>query len=468
MRLILLPFLLFGIALAGIPALKSTISQRGLDKIKDIGVSIIRQQLTFLALPDIRGKTGTPIGDINYDLTNLQLNNIDFGQVAISPIVGKGLFVQMHNIRCHVWLRWHYSTWFASDSGTADVNVRDTTIQIAMDVFEYAERPAVTVESVKVSIGGLDIDLHGGASWLYQIFVNIFSGQIKDAVQAALRDSLRDTINEQAKEFLSTIPIEAEIDDVSVIDFGLEVPPTFTQSTMTTAVLGEFYAIHGRKECPAQHTPLPDPMGDAMVEVAIDPFLVNSASFVYWSQGGMSYDLDDKDVPPESPIRLNTSSFEELIPPLYEKYPNLFVHLHLWAADYPTLTVDKDGIHGLIAGAIDASVVDAARRRIHVFRLAVEVSVAGECHCEGNTLKGSVSFLQAEISLAESAIGDFDVEPLQDITDFLCTSGVLPTLNKYLLEGFPIPSVEGVDFVNPAIRYGDGYIRVSADIDYHP
>eukprot|EP00708_Paratrimastix_pyriformis_P002928 GAFH01001690.1.p1 GENE.GAFH01001690.1~~GAFH01001690.1.p1 ORF type:complete len:490 (-),score=134.42 GAFH01001690.1:12-1343(-) len=430
-------------------------------------MSILRQQLTSIALPDIHGKTGTPIGDINYDLTRLVLNNINFGDSAISTVSGKGVDVKLVGISCHVALNWHYSTWLASDSGSADVTIRNTNIEVAVDVGAANERPTITVSGVGVYIGDMSIDIHGGASWLYQIFVNIFQGQIKDAVQDALRGAVTDTINEQAKDFLSTLPIDEPVDSVSMIDVGLEMTPTFTPSSLTTAHLGEFYSIKNPQECPSAHHTLPDSTTDEMVEMVLDPFLINSASFVYWANGGMMYDLEDKDVPPESPVRLNTTDFQDMIPNLYNAYPDRLMHLHLQADQYPEVTVDSDGIQGAMVASINVSVI-LPSGLAHVFTLGGVVNVAGEVHCDGEKIRGKVSFLSAQIKLSETVIGDFDVEPLQDIVDFLCTMGALPALNQYLANGFDVPSAEGVSLINPKIAYGPGYITISADLDYKP
>ena len=82
------------------------------------------------------------------------------------------------------------------------------------------------------------IDLHGGASWLYQIFVNMFSDSIKNSVQNALQDAITQNINDGLNNTLSTIPIEQQLSSQVEIDFPLVANPIFTTSYFTLPQLG--------------------------------------------------------------------------------------------------------------------------------------------------------------------------------------------------------------------------------------
>ncbi len=43
---------------------------------------------------------------------------------------------------------------------------------------------------------------------------------------------------------------------------------------------------------------------------------------------------------------------------------------------------------------------------------------------------------------------------------------MLPGLNKHLEKGYPLPVVEDLSFVNPAITFQDGYITIATDVHY--
>lgn len=44
---------------------------------------LIQKQLQQISIPDINGKTGTPIGDIDYSLSAIRLHNLNFQTPSI-------------------------------------------------------------------------------------------------------------------------------------------------------------------------------------------------------------------------------------------------------------------------------------------------------------------------------------------------------------------------------------------------
>jgi len=106
-----------------------------------------------------------------------------------------------------------------------------------------------------VSVGNLNIHLHGGASWLYQIFVNVFSGQIKNAIGNALQNAISTNINNGLNHVLSTLPLDIPIGGGVDIDFKLLGNPIFTSTSMTLPELGEFYDTANHQECSSTTCP---------------------------------------------------------------------------------------------------------------------------------------------------------------------------------------------------------------------
>ena len=121
--------------------------------------------------------------------TNLQeIVQTSLGSDGINVLNGQGLQFTISGLFCNTHMNWHYreDSWpHISDSGSADIGVSGVSVVVNIHGFQSNQRPQVTVLSDGVNIGDLSIHLHGGASWLYQIFVNIFKGQIKDSIQKA-------------------------------------------------------------------------------------------------------------------------------------------------------------------------------------------------------------------------------------------------------------------------------------------
>ena len=81
---------------------------------------------------------------------------------------------------------------------------------------------------------------------------------------------------------------------------------------------------------------------------------------------------------------------------------------------------------------------------------------------------GKANFIGAKFSLKYSSIGSFDAQLLQDAVNFLCEGFVVKELNKYGAAGLQIPLVDGVQLVNPEIKFGNDYIMIDTDINYKP
>jgi hypothetical protein len=58
-----------GVTSAANPGFKTEITQTGLDYVRQVGIPILISELQNLNIPDQSGSTGSPIGDIDYDLT---------------------------------------------------------------------------------------------------------------------------------------------------------------------------------------------------------------------------------------------------------------------------------------------------------------------------------------------------------------------------------------------------------------
>ena len=45
---------------------------------------------------------------------------------------------------------------------------------------------------------------------------------------------------------------------------------------------------------------------------------------------------------------------------------------------------------------------------------------------------------------------------------------LLPGLNKHLTKGFPLPIIDDVSFVNPEVRFAQGFVYIGTDVTYTP
>lgn len=475
MKLLILPLLClyFSACVLGLnTGVKTTLSQNGLNYIKDVGVALIQKQLATVVVPDINGRAGTPLGDIDYSLTSIVITGLTIPSVSTSIVPGQGLVVSVSGVSCHVNMRWHYRqrAWpHISDGGSADVQISGTSVSVTAVVgMDSTGRPTVKAANCQAHVGGLSIDLHGGASWLYNLFTGLFSGQIKSSVESSLRDSITDAINTQAAEALATVPIEEKIDDVSEINFQLTATPVFEPTYLATGHLGEFYQIGNHQECPYTAASMPDSQFSTMLQVFVSDYTLNSAGYVYYKAGELVAVVNPPDVPSWSPVKLNTASFKALIPQLYALYPNEDMQLVLQSTAPPVAHFTPEGATFSVPGECVVKVTLANGTDVTAFTIDILGMLAGKAAVQDTNLVGELSFINASLALNSSSIGHVEVSALQDLINLMCQDGIVPLLNIYAGRGFPLPVVEGVSLVNPQISFGPSYLAVATDLQYTP
>lgn len=63
-----------------------------------------------------------------------------------------------------------------------------------------------------------------------------------------------------------------------------------------------------------------------------------------------------------------------------------------------------------------------------------------------------------------SNVGNFDVSALSKIAQFVATTVGVPLINKYLADGFTIPTFANVSLVNSTIYYNASYLTILANV----
>jgi len=475
--LLLLLFVLASLCSSQKVGVRVTINWDGLNYFRGVGIEVLEQRFKSLQIPDIDGSTSTPIGSIDYKLSKIELTQLSLPNSNISFDPPSGVSIDIINVAAHITLDWSYreSDWpHVSDSGSADVSVSSTTIAIKLVVGEVAGRPTSKTTACTVKIGNLDIDLHGGASWLYNLFVDLFSSQIKSSTESGLESALPADIDQGLGGILSTLPIEQPINSAVEINYELQMPPlvSSTQNCVLLNILGEFYHTQNPNEFPAFPSALPTYVVFRMAQIFVSEFTFNSVAYAFYNAGELDFTLTNSMIPSDIPFRLNTSDFAGLVPPLAKAYPNQLFSLHVSATKTPNAVFTSKGAFVTAYGAVDVLIQP---KGVLAFTLGVEVLSAGSANFLGSeasssqlVLSGKLSFLNLTLSLLSTNIGPFNVSLLNDVMGDLVTGFAIPEANKYLAGGFPLPAVAGLSYNNPVLGWGDSYIYVASDVTFVP
>ncbi|XP_062499208.1 uncharacterized protein LOC134176553 [Corticium candelabrum] len=469
-------FFFVGISCAVNPGFRTELTEAGLDYVRKIGLPILVKELQDLSIPDQTGHTGSPIGTIDYDLTSIKGSGLSIptSSLTIDPKVG--LRVTGSGASMHIMAHWHYrmSSWpHISDSGSCDVSVSSVSLAMVVSVgADLTGHPSVSADQCSFDIGHMSIDFHGGASWLYNLFSGTIASDLKGSIAGQVCPQAIKAIETDGNKALESLPTTVKLTDNSEIDFQLLQAPIFGTSFLQTLHKGEFFAYPHPREAPFQPSPFPDAANSSrMMSIWLSDYIANSAGYVYTALGDLQYHVTE--IPSQIPLQLNTSFFKLFIPNLYEKYPNMAMQLFLNVNKPPRLSVSPKEITASAPCNVTAFVVSENKTLVNAFTLNVTMYTAVEVSLHANGSKeiigGKASYLNSDIELLESNVGSFNVLLLNSTVNFGCSLAVVPFLNeKYLEPGFPIPSVDGVSFVNPDVVLGQDYVFVATDFVYNP
>ena len=455
------------------PGAKATLSKDGINHIIAQTLPLIIQEVQSVSIPDVNGSAGTPVGSIDYSLSAIHITGFSIASITLDLQPPNRVVVTANGLSISLHLNWHYkehSFPHISDSGSADASTKGSSFQVSTVLSNSNGKPAVGGTTCSVNLNDFDIDLHGGASWLYQLFVNIFSSNIKHSVQDNVSQAVVQAVNQQAEKALASLNLIVQIDKTASVDFSMVGDPTITGTYITIPDKGEFYLNSGHTESPYVPGPLPDTIDSSMLQFLIDEYVLDSAGYVYQQGNVLQTVITQKDIPSTIPIKLNTASFKVSIPQLYNAFPDQDMELGVASTAAPTAVVTSaNGVNITWHGDVDVRVLFANGTSTSAFVIGADAATDAQAWITGTVLNFKLGFVHADLRLESTHIGNLNVSSYTPLVNDLLSEIVVPLINQIVAgKGLPIPTVDGLTFVNPEVKFSDGFLFVATNINYNP
>jgi lipopolysaccharide-binding protein len=443
---------------------KASLSQSALTYLKTVGLVLLREKIKEVHVPDQKGKVSSPVGKIEWSITNIRVYDIQLPAAEIR-IVSGGIYFAVVGLRAQTDFKWKWKRSPISDSGSGHIEFSCTS-GVDLGITAQNQRPHVTTRSAKVDIGTFKIKLKGGASWFYQIIVDLFKSSIKKEVESAMKSALVSAINSGVNSAFAKLPIQVPVNSKIGLNYGLVANPIFTQF-FTLPDKGEFYNLQHYDPCKhCKQPPIPDAATNRMLQLSISDYMLNTLTDVFHKNGDLKVIVKDKDLPNWTPIRLTTQSFKSLLPKMYEKFPDKYLQMHIYSTESPIFTMKPNGITLVTIGELKM-LVEMPNGLEHAFTLAIRVGCSGIAFLVDNKkVAGNLTFVNMDAKVKDSAIGAFDVSLLRDLINLLFAKGLVPLANEFLKRGFDLPLFDDITIVNPSIQWGEAYFAVGTDFRY--
>ena len=276
-------------------------------------------KIDFLLKIDSGEKHVDIIGDVAYDLKTIKLTNLTLPEFKVSIVLNQGIAIVFSESTSRVSFDWNYSSWIISDRGNGYVSLSNTYLFLPIAVTQINGYPYLYTKSATVAIGKFDLHLSGGASWLYDIFIDLFQGEIRKSIEKSVSTALVKSIDTNANAVIKTFPLSQDIGCCVNLSYALTQNPTFATTYMAFDESGVFQAKNKPQPTPYPLNVLPDIINDEEIQIFISDYMLTSAGYAFWQSGQLIKVITPQDVPSSFPIQLNTTYFSQLIPALYNR-----------------------------------------------------------------------------------------------------------------------------------------------------
>ncbi|XP_057540372.1 putative BPI/LBP family protein At1g04970 [Amaranthus tricolor] len=445
-----------------------SISEKGLEFVKDLLTEKAVSSLTPLELSPIEKTVRIPlVGSVKIVLSNIVIYHIDviYSDVEVGD---DDISITASKATANLSMDWKYTykNWFVevSDHGDASVEVDDMKASIEVTLKKQGGGLKLTLLESECEVEDVDIKMNGGASWLYQGIVDAFSNHIESAVENAIIKKLNEGIL-KIGTLLQSLPTQVKVDETSALNVTFVSNPTFSDSSIGFVINGLFIPMNESLSTPYQlqvsqssiqsHNPA------KMIAIALHEDVFNSGSLVYFNAGLMQWRVEK--IPDQS--LLNTTLWKEVVPELYEQFPDSRMVLDLLASSPPSVHIFDGGMEATINTDVIVDVMSDGEV-VPVACGSVVISASGSVKISGNNLTGSIELDKFNLSAKWSKVGNLQIDVIRPVISEVLVDVLLPRLNTLLVQGFPLPLIHGFTLEDAEIVYSDSLITVSSNVAY--
>lgn len=170
-----------------------------------------------------------------------------------------------------------------SNSGSFDASVSGASVSVSVTLGASADgEPTIRTSGCTCHIDRVHIHLHGGASWLYDLFMGSVERRLRDNLQSKICDAAQTAVNTDVAGELATMPVRTPLGGRKdwVLDYRLVAGPNFAAGYLDSFHKGEFFNAGDETEAPFQPAPLPSPpSADRMATFWGSSYVLNTAGY---------------------------------------------------------------------------------------------------------------------------------------------------------------------------------------------
>ncbi|KAH1187301.1 hypothetical protein KIL84_020050 [Mauremys mutica] len=380
---------------------------------KEIGLEILKQRIKEESFPDWSGREKSGVGDVDYTISGVKINTIEFPDASVSLIPGIGIKLSTQRAYATISVNWSIRTWLF---------------------------------------------------WLYKFFTKYLEKPIQRSLDTHSCPNIRQGI-QQIDAQLRTLQVPTQIDAFAQIDYSLINSPGVFQSYIDLDLKGAIYPVGNWTDLAFVPAPfiLPD-KSDSMLYFGISEYFFKSASLAYYTAGAFNITIIEE---LSSYFNVTTETFGSIIPEIAEYYVEARpAMLNLRAAAAPVVSLQTDTFTLEICASMEVLAVLPDSTTQSIFTVNIIANTSASLTIFEQKLIGSLCLNRFHLFLADSTVGFFEVSLLENFLSYVLRNGVIPAANAKLKKGFPLPNLDQITLLRPVVKVNEGYLLISTDIDY--
>ncbi|XP_008054719.1 bactericidal permeability-increasing protein [Carlito syrichta] len=459
-----------GMAGAPNPGAVARISQKGLDYACQQGMAALQKELEKIRIPDFSGKFKIKhLGNGHYSFYSMQMRGFQLpnSQIRMVPSVGLGLSSRNASVR--ISGRWKARKNFLKTSGGFDLSVEGVSISADLKLGRdpTSGHATVTCSNCSSHIDRVHVRISGRLGWLIRLFRKKIESSLRNNMNSQICNTMTRAVSSKLQPFIQTLPVTAKLDAVAEVNYSLVAPPTVTAETLDVELKGEVSRRDHHSPPPFAPPALALPaVHDRMVYLGLSEYLFNTAGLVYQQAGALSLVLKDDMIPKDSPFRLTTKFLGTLLPQVAKMFPNMEAQFHISVSSPPHLSMQPAGLAFRPTLETQAFAVLPNSSLASLFLLGMSTNASMKVSARSERIVGELRLDRLLLELKHTNVGNFPVELLQALMDYVVPTLVLPRVNQRLQKGFPLPMPARVQLYNLELQSHQNFLMFGADVRY--
>ncbi|XP_069507075.1 bactericidal permeability-increasing protein-like [Ambystoma mexicanum] len=438
-------------------------SQQGVTKLCEYSMKSLEKNMETIVLPDQEGTQDRIFFSFGYTLSGIQGQEASFSGYNVRFIQDYGITLSIS--KCNMKFRgnWAVHTFFSNTRGTFVLNVKDISTVITVKVTkDDTGNPSLKMLSCSCSGGGLDVELSGPNSMVYQMFARQGAESMRGVMDSK-------TCNE-AKKVIAAV--EKELKSMQVSDcFDPNIQPHASMKNdpkITSKYIDFRYQVTFKDNSypcstaiPSKKVSLPSE-SKSMLSITVPESTVNIAVCASVTSRPLKQNITD-DMVSEQDQELLKKALMDAIPEMDEKYRNMKTVTELDPKP-PTVTCLPGEIHVTIPVTITCHGILSSSEEKFLFRVNLTVKSTGELMDSAAGITASLGPARVHLLRIQSDVGTFQGATFQQWIENVPIRLMMSSVNAVLGHGMKVPSYAHMPWKNTTVSSSQGYLILTADM----